>query len=366
MNEDTALTVLSEVASIPTAPLHEEGVAAYVTRFLRDLGLPFQADPFGNLIATYRRGDGALPVAFVAHLDHPGLEITAVGPGRIAQAALLGGVPPDCFDRPVPATVMSDAQSNPATIVGYDLHPGTRRVASLKLECTGRVSVGDFGIFDLPGFQREGDEIALRVADDLAGVAASLLALKQVVDSSVDGTVFGIFTRAEEIGLVGAALVAQQRLLPADTIVVSLECSRELPGAQSGNGPVIRVGDRARAFHPDGEALLLAARERIHDVPIQRQLMSGGVCEATAFGAAGYRTTGVALPLINYHNVGPDDVIAPERINVRDFLGEIALLVAGVEAAAAPRPLTIDATIQQRIQQHQERLQNTAVTFQKL
>ena len=30
--------------------------------------------------------------------------------------------------------------------------------------------------------------------------------------------------------------------------------------------------------------------------------MSGGVCEATAFAVFGYRTTGIAFPLGNYHN----------------------------------------------------------------
>src|SRR5262249_9205803 len=61
-----------------------------------------------------------------------------------------------------------------------------------------------------------------------------------------------------------------------------------------------------------------------------------GTCEAVAFGLAGYRTTGVALPLINYHNVGPDHAIEPEIIDVRDFLGEVQLLVAAVDAAPLP------------------------------
>src|SRR5579884_3878761 len=366
IDEAFALTVLSEVASIPTAPLHEEGVAAYVARFLRQVGLPFEVDPFGDLIATYRNGNASPPVALVAHLDHPGIEIAAVGPGHLAQANLLGGVPSACFDRPVRALLMSDGRLSPATIVGYDVSPGTGRVASLTLEHAGQVDAGDFGIFDLPGFQREGEEISMRAADDLAGVAVALLTLKEIAARSLAGTFFGVFTRAEEIGLVGAALVAQQQILPAESIVISLECSRELPGAQPGSGPVIRVGDRTRAFHPDGEALLLGARERIPDVPIQRQLMSGGTCEATAFGIAGYRTTGVALPLINYHNVGPDHVIAPERINVRDYLGAVALLVAAAEAVATSRPMASVPALQQRVQQHVERLRETAPAFQTL
>lgn len=364
MDENTALRVLAEIGEIPTAPLHEQAVAAYVVRFLQNLGLPTTADPYGNLLATYHNGPAHQPVALVAHLDHPAIEITTVGPGSTAQAALLGGVPLDCFSHPVPVRVIREHASVEATIVGSDVNLQTGRVSSLTLECHGPVAVGDFGIFDLPGFQRDGDELALRAADDLAGVAAALMTLQEAVAGQVEGVVYGVFTRAEEIGLVGATLVAEQRLLPPETIVVSLECSRELPGAQPGQGPVIRVGDRVRSFHPDGEALLLAARERRPGLPVQRQLMTGGTCEATAFSEEGYRTTGVALPLINYHNVGPGHQIAPERINLHDFLGEIALL-STVAAIAHQRPaLAIRDRLRQRVDQYRERLRGTAAAFQ--
>ena len=91
---------------------------------------------------------------------------------------------------------------------------------------------------------------------------------------------------------------------------------------------MIRVGDAVSSFDPEGEALLLVARNtlqsRISGRPVQRQLMSGGTCEATGFGKRGYRTTGVALPLGNYHNQGPDDTIAAEYISARDFLTRFA------------------------------------------
>lgn len=363
LDENAALRVLADLGEIPTAPLHEHAVAAYVIHFLRNLGLTVQTDPYGNLLTTYRSGPASQPVALVAHLDHPALEVTAVGPGSSAQAILLGGIPVDCFARPVPVRVIHGADSIPATIVGYDVDQQTGRVSSLTLEHQGPIEVGDFAVFDLPGFQREGDELAMRAADDLAGVAAALVTLQETVASQAAGVVHGVFTRAEEIGLVGAMLVAEQRLLPTNTIVISLECSRELPGAQPGQGPVIRVGDRARSFHPDGEALLLAARERRPTLPVQRQLMSGGTCEATAFGVFGYRTTGVALPLINYHNVGPASRIAPERIHLHDFLGEIALLSTAVAIAHENPVPAIRDQLQQRVAQYRDRLRSTARAF---
>jgi len=362
---ENALRLLEQVGEIPTAPLHELGVAIYVTGVLRDLGLPPVVDEFGNLIATYRQGD-TTPVALVAHLDHPGLEIVAVESRSRAGASLLGGVRSTCFDRPVPVKLFGESGPQSATIVGYAVDVTTGRVSRLDLEYSGRLAVGDFGIFDLPGFERTGDQVAMRAGDDLAGVAAVLATMTRLVESGAPGVVHAVFTRAEEIGLVGAILVAEGRQLPPDTIVISLECSRELPGAEPGLGPVIRVGDRSRAFHPDGEALLLTARDRLSGLPIQRQLMSGGTCEASAFGLMGYRTTGVALPLVNYHNVGPGDVISPEQINVNDYLGEIELLVAAVGASVLPADSTAQLRWLQSVEQFRPRLQSTAADYRSL
>lgn len=366
MNETDALNVLGALGALPAAPLHEEWVAAYVSNFLKGLHLPIRVDDFGNIIATYRNGDATTPLAFVAHLDHPAIEITGVESSTRARAALLGGVPPSCFQRPVPVVLFSAGQTGAAMITGVEIDPQTKRVAALILETNQPAQPGDWGVFDLVGFQPEGAEIAMRAADDLAGVAAALLALQRIQEQGLRGSISGVFTRAEEVGLVGASLLADSAILPPETIVVSLECSRALPGAEPGRGPVIRVGDRTRAFHPEGEAILLTARETIANIPIQRQLMSGGTCEATAFGARGYRTTGIALPLMNYHNVGPGDTIVPERINRQDFLGEIDLLVAAAQVAPNP-PVTESARrLEAMSERYRDRLRATAGAYQKL
>ena len=56
-------------------------------------------------------------------------------------------------------------------------------------------------------------------------------------------------------------------------------------------------------------------------------MMSGGVCEASAFARYGYRTTGIAFPLGNYHNGAPDGGVEAEYINVADFIGGIRLMI---------------------------------------
>jgi putative aminopeptidase FrvX len=146
--------------------------------------------------------------------------------------------------------------------------------------------------------------------------------------------VHAIFTRAEETGLYGARLAAEDGLLPRDAYLVSVEASRPLPGAEAGRGIVVRAGDFYNTFSNEAERYLRVARERLAErgIPTQRALLVGGTCEASAFVRLGWMATGIALPNVNYHNAAPDGGFAPEIVRVGDLLSGIAL---GVEAALA-------------------------------
>jgi endoglucanase len=194
------------------------------------------------------------------------------------------------------------------------------------------VQPGNFGIWDLPDYELRDGVVHARAIDDLAGCAAALLTLAHLAQDGADAHVYGVFTRAEEVGLIGADLVFANASLPPDTLVVSLEASRTLPGAVQGEGPVIRVGDRATTFSDEAEWLLRQAAERLSEaaapggVKVQRQLMSGGRCEASTALRRGYAATGLAFPLANYHNMGENGTLQPENIHAQDFLTAVDLL----------------------------------------
>jgi endoglucanase len=79
-------------------------------------------------------------------------------------------------------------------------------------------------------------------------------------------------------------------------------------------------------FDPGLTAALETAAKDVHH---QRRLMDGGACEATAFCAAGYRASGLAVPLGGYHNAADEGVgIVPETVMVDDYLAEVALLTS--------------------------------------
>ncbi len=343
--EERAIGYLSRLGAQPATSFQEGGVAGVVREILGELGVNQQSDDYGNIIthlpgrATDAGAAAVPPIAFVAHLDHPGYEAVAVD-GDLLLAKAMGGVPAAAFAPGVPVQVLIPNGQRRAAVTVGDSGEGAERRVLLRLAEPGRlgeVSLPASVVFDLPDFQEDGDLIRMRAADDLAGVGSILATLAALTDGDSTpppGEVFGVFTRAEEVGLVGARLLAAAGTLPADTLVVSLESSRALPGAEIGGGPVIRVGDAGFTFNANAEAALIRAREVLQGRPegfkAQRQLMSGGVCEASAFANCGYRATGIAFPLGNYHNGAPEGGIEAEFIHREDYLGGVALMMAAV------------------------------------
>jgi endoglucanase len=197
-----------------------------------------------------------------------------------------------------------------------------------------------------PGFSIVDGRITGRVCDDLLGAAAALAALVEVAGRRPAGVaVWGIFTRAEEIGFLGALEAIRLGTVPHEADVLSLECSKALSDAPQGGGVIVRVGDRMSIFDPGLTAALTTAASDLAAADdgfrFQRKLMDGGACEATAFCAAGYRASGLALPLGGYHNASDGDPgIVAETVAVGDYLAEIDLLV---ELACRPELLRPDA-----------------------
>ena len=329
-----ALDILSELGSRPAAPFHEDGPAAYILETLTDLGLSPRRDEFGNVIAHYRTpGADDPPIAFVAHMDHPGFEIVeSSDDGLIAVA--LGGVPESSLTRSADVLILlPDESRTPARTTPHERGDGknVRILTDLDIKIDPPAPV----VFDLPDFTLDGDFIRMRAVDDLAGCAAGLAAMERLVADGASANAYAVFTRAEEAGLFGARLMAEARTLPEETLVVSVESSPLIPGVEQGRGPVIRTGDALYTFDSEAEQVMIVARESLRernpDFKTQRQLMSGGVCEGTAFSVWGYRATGMAFPLGNYHNAttnirDPKSGIGAEYIRVEDFLGGVDLL----------------------------------------
>ncbi len=253
-----------------------------------------EQDDFGNVIARYRRAPGRARYAFAAHMDHPGY----------VDGKFLGGVPE------------SYRQKNPPTR-----------------------DFGAFAMWDLPAFQLRNKRIYSRACDDLIGCATILAMFRELERSGAETACDGLFTRAEEVGFVGAIQLAKSRRLEKETTIISLETSSQRGGpVKMGKGVIIRVGDRTGIFDSLASAELLELAREL-GIPHQRALMQGGTCEATAFQLYGYRAAGLCVALGNYHNCAPKETIACEYVSFEDVLAMIRLCVAAANAGDRPNPL---------------------------
>jgi endoglucanase len=165
-----------------------------------------------------------------------------------------------------------------------------------------------------------------------------LAVFQELERSGAEASCDGLFTRAEEVGLVGAIHLAKSGRIAEGTTIVSLETSSERGGpVKMGDGVIIRVGDRTSIFDAAASAQFLALA-RSAEIPHQRALMQGGTCEATAYQLYGYRTAGLCVALGNYHNCGPEETIASEIISIEDTLGMARLCLAAAKAGELADP----------------------------
>ncbi len=341
--------------SLPTAPYHEHAVRQAVIEHCRQLGLPVEMDGVGNLMVKYRRGrDGGRrfpPLVFMAHMDHPGFE--ALG-GR--RAEFLGGVPKEWFRPGTPvrfypafprrgeATSAASGEGEVVRTRIKRLLPGWPKRKLVELA----EPVSGFGQWDVTRFAVRNGKLYATGIDDVLSVAVVLAALEEIKRRRLRTHVWGVFTRAEEVGFNGAVELARAGRIPRRALVVSMEMSRERPWARIGDGPVVRVGDRMTVFSPEATYFLQEVARRAA-IRAQRCLMDGGTTEATAFGGFGYRVGGLCLPLGNYHNIGPKRKIRAEFVSVNDLEGLLKLTVAA--AREWPAAEKIGASLRRRVEQ---------------
>jgi endoglucanase len=350
---------LLEVTSLPTAAGHETAVIELVERWVsrRSGRMVLTRDHCGNIVIAqrgFKKACAKKAALFItAHLDHPAFIVLAAD-GLNVSLEFRGGVQDyyfkgaaiEIFDqklrRGFPARIISlDPEAKPFKTVSARL---SRPAAGIKPGCLAR--------WKFPKAVISKGIVHTNACDDLAAVAAALLAFEGISrDKKLAHTAL-LFTRAEEVGFVGAIGAARGGTIPKGSRLVCLECSRSFPhDSPIGAGPIVRVGDRMSVFTPEltnSISDIAAARQKAAPAfRFQRKLMAGGSCEATAYSSYGIRSTCLCLPLGNYHNMADIDEVAagkkkarvaPEFVSAADFHGLVELLGVIVRGLDAPGP----------------------------
>lgn len=386
------LNTLRRLADLPTAPFVEGYVADTIKRFVAGRPqLRLKADRFGNLIVKYtprtrpKTRPKSRPILFAAHMDHPGFVAgKMIGPRRL-EAEWRGWVLARYFQnervkfftgsRWIPGTVEKVIRHQPgktpkraaasARTFGADAPP-----KGIIARVEGDVSPGSPGVWSMKDAVLRGHRFHARACDDLAGVAAILCMLNTICRRKIKTPCYALFTRAEEVGFGGALAAVDGKTIPRGVLVVAVECSKAIPGvAALGDGPVLRVGDKASIFTPSVTAYCQVVAEQLAEQDktfrFQRKLMDGGTCESTAFCHYGYDANCICLPLTNYHNMDTDRrKIAPESIDGRDYVNLVKWFVALAESPARlkfdGRHPGLGKRLDALLKQHRRRLARTA------
>lgn len=351
---------LCDVTAIPTAAGREQRVVEWIrawTAQRNNLRLAF--DRSGNMLITRRlarkgasRTPPRPPLFITAHLDHPGFVVREVIDAQNIELEFRSGVHDPYFSEAAIEVFDQHDQRHAARIRSLDpaAKPFKRVMARLERP-TSAIAPGDVGrwLFEhekgaVPRIEK--GLLHTHACDDLAALAAALCAFDVLREVNVRGGgcehVGLLFTRAEEVGFIGAIAACKHKSVPRKARLVCLENSRSFPhDSPIGAGPIVRVGDRMSVFEPtltNQISLLMTQHQKDNpQFKYQRKLMPGGTCEATTFSTYGYRSTCLCLPLGNYHNmIDIDGVtggttrlarVGPEFISVEDFHGLIEMLV---------------------------------------
>jgi endoglucanase len=307
----TLTAILKKILKQPTAPFHEYFVRAEIEALLEDCPhVKLKRDKFGNLLATYKHGKRKTAPTWVlsAHMDHPGF-VKKPG-GEKGEWDFLGGVAKQ--------------------VIEDGIKRGLR-----KPHKNGQLATWKFPV------TIEDGRVEAPACDDLIGCASIVAMFWELGKLDLEATVHAVFTRAEEVGWMGAWHLGENWPFEKDTIFLSLETSRPVNGAEFGDGPVVRVGDRLSVF--DGEAVDILMRTASEQgIRVQRCLLDRGACEASALRALGQRSAGVSICLGNYHNSSEDESLCPEYVMLDDVKGLVSLitaLVATKHKGIGERPL---------------------------
>jgi endoglucanase len=344
---------LFEILQTPTAPFREEAVMALGERFCRHHGVAHFRDPHGNLVLGARNSrEYAMKVRarskkalffFIAHADHPGFHGVRWLKKGVLQIAWHGGSPRAYLSgAPVWAcgsegVILQGRLSAPILNRGRN---GLER-ARVVFSANGHSGLKTFHPSEIfGGFSfrkpvwRSGKVVYTKAADDLVGTFVLFSLARRLNHRGKN--FLALVSRAEEVGFIGTIRHLDLGWLKRSrrpVVCVSVETSRELPGAQIGKGPIIRLGDKATVFHPLGTAWLSKLARKKLGNRYQRRIMDGGTCEGTVTTAHGFPTIGLSIPLGNYHNqgleLGPDSRgklgPSPEFVHLGDVKGAIEI-----------------------------------------
>ncbi len=307
---DSAFETLGALIETYGVSGHEGPVRERVLERLPKWAKP-RVDAKGNLRVTVGPDTGK-KLAFVAHLDEVGFEITGLDADGRATIRTRGGMYLSIYEAH-PVVVLTPGGMVPAILTprrGYPTATASQPQAEQltlffgtgSAEATRALGVaeGQSATVRKRFVPLANGRATGRAMDDRNGCSALLLALSKIDPARLTSEVTFVWAVEEETGLAGAAFVANE-LVPHTAFAVDTFVSSDTPldtqriaGAKLGHGAVLRGLDSRTIVQP-GIIDRIVGIAKARKVALQIGVTSGGT-DASAFSAGGAIDVGLSWP----------------------------------------------------------------------
>lgn len=333
------LSLLRTLVETDAAPGFEQPLAAIIKRELESLTIQIQDDPLGNLICMK---EGAAPgpkLLITAHMDEIGMMVKFIDKKGFIRFSYLGGFLDQVVlnqrvsiwtkNGRIPGIIGSKAPHLTKLEDRMKLTPHDQMFIDIGTTSKAEtievgVRIGDPIVWQGPLIELKGNKICGKSFDNRLLAYILIEVLKQASDFK--GTIIGIFTVMEEVGLRGARTSSFQ-FEPDFAISLDIALAGDYPLTKEeespiklGKGPTVMMACGARGSlqgglitHPKVKELMITAAET-HQIPFQREIMEGGSVDGSAIATskAGIPTGNLGIPTRYAHS--PVEVASKEDV----------------------------------------------------
>ncbi len=313
----------------------EDEIRNVILEEIKDHVDGYKVDKVGNILAW--KGQGEKKILLDAHMDEIGVVVTNIDENGFLRIEPVGGVSPYTifkkrikFEKTAGVVGMEgettdEIEKNLSKLSFDKLYVDIG--AKNREEAEKIVPIGSFGVYD-SYFMEVGGRYVSKAMDDRIGCAVIIEVLKRVKSPNV--TIFASFSVQEEVGLVGASVVAYD-VMPDEAIAVDVTDSADTPKAIKrhpmvlGKGPALKVMDKASISDRNIlERLINTAEKR--GIPYQMEVLIFGGTNAAVLQRTRYGIPSATVSIPTRYLHTPSEMVEPSDID-----GTVELLVAYLE-----------------------------------
>ena len=318
--------LLEEMSNLPGVSGNEDAISDYIINNIKDYCDDYRRDKTGNIIAFVegRKDEAeeaskrALKVMLAAHMDEVGFIINGIDRNGNLKFMPVGGIDP----RVLPGCRVLVGNNDIKGIIGVKaIHlqgeAEFKKVINIenlridigsdnKRQTEKLVQLGDTAVFDTV-FEEFGDELySGKALDDRVGCAILIEMLRNIERQDFD--LYVCFTVKEEIGLVGAKILANE-INPDIAFIVEATTSSDLPDNEKNQvslnkGPVLTILDGS-SINDERLIQYIAQVAKDNQIPYQFKAHPSGGNDTAAIqrnSAGKVRTAAISVPCRYIHS----------------------------------------------------------------